>query len=75
MKFHQNTSPLLLLQSEDDLRWPPEQSETLFAILCSHLGVTQMVRYPGDRISSPGSGVRTGAWTAASHRGVVPRYL
>jgi len=48
MKIHQNTSPLLLLQSENDLRCPPEQSETLFAILRSRGVRTQMVRYPGE---------------------------
>jgi dipeptidyl aminopeptidase/acylaminoacyl peptidase len=48
MKIHQNTAPLLLLQSEDDLRCPPEQSETLFAILRSRGVRTQMVRYPGE---------------------------
>jgi dipeptidyl aminopeptidase/acylaminoacyl peptidase len=48
MKIHQNTAPLLLLQSEDDLRCPPEQSEILFAILRSRGVSTQMVRYPGE---------------------------
>jgi dipeptidyl aminopeptidase/acylaminoacyl peptidase len=48
MKIHQNTSPLLLLQSEDDLRCPPEQSEILFAILRSRGVRTRMVRYPGE---------------------------
>ena len=48
MKIHQNTAPLLLLQAEDDLRCPPEQSETLFAILRSRGVRTQMVRYPGE---------------------------
>jgi dipeptidyl aminopeptidase/acylaminoacyl peptidase len=48
MKIHQNASPLLLLQSEADLRCPPEQSEVLFAILRSRGVRTQMVRYPGE---------------------------
>ena len=48
MTIHQNTAPLLLLQSENDLRCPPEQSETLFAILRSRGVPTQMVRYPGE---------------------------
>jgi len=48
MKIHQNTAPLLLLQSENDLRCPPEQSEILFAILRSRGVRTQMVRYPGE---------------------------
>jgi dipeptidyl aminopeptidase/acylaminoacyl peptidase len=48
MKIHQNTSPLLLLQSEADLRCPPEQSEVLFAILRSRGVRTRMVRYPGE---------------------------
>jgi dipeptidyl aminopeptidase/acylaminoacyl peptidase len=46
MKIHQNTSPLLLLQSGDDLRCPPEQSETLFTILRSRGVRTQMVHFP-----------------------------
>lgn len=48
MSIHQNTAPLLLLQSENDLRCPPEQSETLFAILRSRGVPTQLVRYPGE---------------------------
>jgi dipeptidyl aminopeptidase/acylaminoacyl peptidase len=48
MKIHQNAAPLLLLQSENDLRCPPEQSEILFAILRSRGVRTQMVRYPGE---------------------------
>ncbi|MBA3451117.1 MAG: S9 family peptidase, partial [Chloroflexia bacterium] len=48
MAIHRNTAPLLLLQSEDDLRCPPEQSETLFAILRSRGVRTQLVRYPGE---------------------------
>ncbi|MFN8592497.1 MAG: S9 family peptidase [Thermomicrobiales bacterium] len=48
MAIHQNRAPLLLLQSENDLRCPPEQSEILFAILRSRGVTTQMVRYPGE---------------------------
>jgi dipeptidyl aminopeptidase/acylaminoacyl peptidase len=48
MTIHNNQAPLLLLQSEDDLRCPPEQSETLFAILRSRNVPTQLVRYPGE---------------------------
>lgn len=48
MQIHRNTAPLLLLQSEGDLRCPPEQSETLFTILKSRGVTTQMVRYPGE---------------------------
>jgi dipeptidyl aminopeptidase/acylaminoacyl peptidase len=48
MRIHQNTAPLLLLQSEADLRCPPEQSETLFTILKSRGMTTQLVRYPGE---------------------------
>lgn len=48
MRIHQNTAPLLLLQSESDLRCPPEQSETLFTILKSRGMTTQLVRYPGE---------------------------
>ena len=48
MAIHNNTAPLLLLQAEDDLRCPPEQSEILFAILRSRGVRTQLVRYPGE---------------------------
>jgi len=48
MSIHRNTAPLLLLQSENDLRCPPEQSETVFAILRSRGVPTQLVRYPGE---------------------------
>lgn len=48
MSIHRNTAPLLLLQSEADLRCPPEQSETLFAILRQRGVTTQFVRYPGE---------------------------
>ena len=48
MSIHRNTAPLLLLQSEADLRCPPEQSEILFAILRSRGVRTQLVRYPGE---------------------------
>jgi dipeptidyl aminopeptidase/acylaminoacyl peptidase len=48
MQIHQAKAPLLLLQSEADLRCPPEQSETLFAILRSRGKTTQLVRYPGE---------------------------
>ena len=48
MRIHEATAPLLLLQSEADLRCPPEQSETLFAILRSRGKTTQLVRYPGE---------------------------
>jgi dipeptidyl aminopeptidase/acylaminoacyl peptidase len=48
MAIHQNTAPLLLLQSEGDLRCPPEQAETLFTILKLRGVPVQMVRYPGE---------------------------
>jgi dipeptidyl aminopeptidase/acylaminoacyl peptidase len=48
MQIHNATAPLLLLQSEADLRCPPEQSETLFAILRSRGKTTQLVRYPSE---------------------------
>jgi dipeptidyl aminopeptidase/acylaminoacyl peptidase len=48
MAIHHNTAPLLLLQSENDLRCPPEQSETVYAILRSRGVPTQLVRYPGE---------------------------
>ncbi len=48
MQIHKNDAPLLLLQSEGDLRCPPEQSETLFTILRSRGKTTQFVRYPNE---------------------------
>jgi dipeptidyl aminopeptidase/acylaminoacyl peptidase len=62
MKIQHKTARLLLLQSEDDLRCPPEQSETLFAILRSRGVRTQMVLYLGEthflaRIGRPDRGV------------------
>ena len=48
MVIHHSTAPLLLLQSEGDLRCPPEQAETLFTILKLRGVPVQMVRYPGE---------------------------
>lgn len=48
MQIHRNTAPLLLLQSEADLRCPPEQAETLFTILKQRGVTTRLVRYPGE---------------------------
>lgn len=48
MHIHRNTAPLLLLQSEADLRCPPEQAETLFTILKQRGVTTRLVRYPGE---------------------------
>jgi dipeptidyl aminopeptidase/acylaminoacyl peptidase len=48
MAIHHSTAPLLLLQSEGDLRCPPEQAETLFTILKLRGVPVQMVRYPGE---------------------------
>jgi dipeptidyl aminopeptidase/acylaminoacyl peptidase len=48
MKIHHSSAPLLLLQSEGDLRCPPEQAETLFTILKLRGVPVQMVRYPGE---------------------------
>lgn len=48
MQIHHATAPLLLLQSEGDLRCPPEQAETLFTILRSRGKTTQLVRYPNE---------------------------
>lgn len=48
MQIHRNNAPLLLLQSDGDLRCPPEQSETLFTILRSRGKTTRLVRYPGE---------------------------
>ncbi len=48
MQIHRNEAPLLLLQSEQDLRCPPQDSEMLFAILRSRGRTVEMVRYPGE---------------------------
>lgn len=48
MRIHHATAPLLLLQSEGDLRCPPEQAETLFTILRSRGKTTKLVRYPNE---------------------------
>jgi acylaminoacyl-peptidase len=48
MQIHRNSAPLLLLQSEADLRCPPEQAETLFTILKERGVTTRLVRYPGE---------------------------
>jgi dipeptidyl aminopeptidase/acylaminoacyl peptidase len=46
--LHNNEAPLLLLQSDDDLRCPPAQSELAFAILKSRGRTVEMIRYPGE---------------------------
>ena len=48
MALHRATAPLLLLQSDQDLRCPPAQSELAFAILKSRGHAVEMVRYPGE---------------------------
>jgi dipeptidyl aminopeptidase/acylaminoacyl peptidase len=48
MQIHRNEAPLLLLQSEQDLRCPPQDTEMLFAILRSRGRTVEMVRYPGE---------------------------
>ncbi len=46
--LHHNEAPLLLLQSDDDLRCPPAQSELAFSILKSRGRTVEMIRYPGE---------------------------
>lgn len=46
--IHRNHAPLLLLQSENDMRCPPAQTELVFAILRSLGRPVEMVRYPGE---------------------------
>ena len=48
VQIHRNESPLLLLQSEADLRCPPGQSEMVFTILRSLGRTVEMVRYPDE---------------------------
>jgi len=48
LEIHRNTAPLLLLQSEADLRCPPGQTELVFAILRSRDRIVEMVRYPNE---------------------------
>lgn len=47
-QLHRNEAPLLLLQSDDDLRCPPAQSELAFSILKSRGRTVEMIRYPGE---------------------------
>ncbi|HEX6701575.1 MAG TPA: S9 family peptidase [Gaiellaceae bacterium] len=47
-EIHRNEAPLLLLQCENDLRCPPEQSEIVFATLRKLGRPVEMVRYPGE---------------------------
>jgi dipeptidyl aminopeptidase/acylaminoacyl peptidase len=48
VQIHRSESPLLLLQSEADLRCPPGQSEIVFTILRSLGRTVEMVRYPDE---------------------------
>jgi dipeptidyl aminopeptidase/acylaminoacyl peptidase len=47
-KAHKMRAPLLLLQSEQDLRCPAIQSELVFAMLRQRGRTVEMVRYPGE---------------------------
>lgn len=47
-RMHECTTPLLLLQAENDLRCPPENSEVVFTILRSLGREVEMIRYPGE---------------------------
>jgi len=46
--IHKAQAPLLLLQSEQDLRCPAIQSELVFAMLRQRGRTVEMVRYPGE---------------------------
>lgn len=48
MRIDRNRAPLLLLQSDDDLRCPPLNTEVVFAILRLRGCVTEMIRYPSE---------------------------
>ena len=48
MKIHRNRAPLLLLQSDSDVRCPPVHSEIAFAILRPRGVTVEMVRYPEE---------------------------
>lgn len=47
-RMHQNVTPLLLLQAENDLRCPPGNSEIVFLILRTLGREVEMIRYPGE---------------------------
>ena len=46
--IHRNEAPLLLLQCENDLRCPPDQTDIVFAALRRLGRPVEMVRYPGE---------------------------
>jgi dipeptidyl aminopeptidase/acylaminoacyl peptidase len=48
MEIHRNEAPLLLLQSDQDLRCPPLNTEIIFAILKLRGRITEMIRYPDE---------------------------
>ncbi|MGH2548988.1 MAG: prolyl oligopeptidase family serine peptidase, partial [Thermomicrobiales bacterium] len=48
MTIHHNKSPLLLLQSDNDLRCPPLNTEIVFTILRTRGVTTEMIRYPDE---------------------------
>jgi dipeptidyl aminopeptidase/acylaminoacyl peptidase len=47
-RIHRNEAPLLLLQSENDLRCPPGQSDIVFTILRGLGREVELVRYPDE---------------------------
>jgi dipeptidyl aminopeptidase/acylaminoacyl peptidase len=47
-RMHENQTPLLLLQAENDLRCPPGNSEMVFLILRTLGREVEMIRYPGE---------------------------
>ncbi len=48
VEIARNEAPLLMLQSERDLRCPPGQTELVFAILRTRGRTVEMVRYPDE---------------------------
>lgn len=48
MTIHNNEAPLLLLQSDNDLRCPPLNTEIVFTILRTRGRTTEMIRYPEE---------------------------
>lgn len=47
-RMHENVTPLLLLQAENDLRCPAGNSEMVFLILRTLGREVEMIRYPGE---------------------------
>ena len=46
--IHRNMAPLLLIQTDEDMRCPPGQTEIIFRVMRERGVETEMVRYPGE---------------------------